>query len=381
MRAEPLDDVVRMIRARGAVAQLVVLLHGGVVLDRAFGCRPDALFWTFSAGKPVTALTVHLLAERGLLDLDEPVAAVWPAFAARGKEAVTVRNVLEHRAGFGTLRILGDAVVLGDRERATARVAAAPLVRAPGTAAGYSPIAAGFVLGEVIRRVTGRPERDVVRELILDPTGMHDTHLGLPGRLLPRAVPVHGSSWGGRIVAARVNRPDVRRAVVPSAGLSATARDLAALYRMLLDGGSAGGRRVLAATTVAAALAPSGDDGFDRVARYPIRWSAGFQLGGPRAVPGTVSPMGAASSPRAFGHNGSNCCIAWADPDRDLVVVHLTNRIGRPLPDLRYHAAVADRILAAVHSEGASDRADDPLRGGGAKGRGASGSIGPVEES
>jgi CubicO group peptidase (beta-lactamase class C family) len=349
------------------------------VLDRSFGCRPDALFWTFSAGKPVAALTVHLLAERGLLDLDAPVAEHWPEFAAHGKGAVTVRNVLEHRAGLGAARIPGDALVLADRRRSTARVAAARLVRPPGTAAGYSPLAAGFVLGELIRRVTGRPERDVVQELLLDPAGLHDTHLGLPGRLLPRAVPVHGSNPLAAVVAARVNRPAVRRAVIPSAGLSSTARDLAGLYRMMLAGGRAGRRRVLAAATVAAAVAPSGDDGFDRVARYPIRWSAGFQLGGPRAVPGTVSPMGAGSSPRAFGHNGSNCCIAWADPDRDLVVVHLTDRIGSPLPDLRYHAAVADRILAAVPTADAADRREPRLRTGGTDDGRPSGNMGQVD--
>jgi CubicO group peptidase (beta-lactamase class C family) len=369
-----------MIRARGAVAQLVILRGGRVVVDRSFGCRPDALFWTFSAGKPVTALTVHLLAERGLIDLDAPVADHWPTFAAAGKSDVTVRNVLEHRAGLGAARILGDALVMTDRQRAAARVAAAPLVRTPGTAAGYSPIAAGFVLGELVRRVTGRPERDVVQELILDPVAMHDTHLGLPGRLLRRAVPVRGSNPIGALVAGRVNAPAVRRAVIPSAGLSTTARDLAALYRMLLAGGRAGRRRVLLASTVDDALAPSGDDGFDRVARYPIRWTAGFQLGGPRSVPGTVSPMGAASSPRAFGHNGSNCCIGWADPDRDLVVVHLTNRVGSPLPDLRYHAAVADRILAAVPPIASSDRPRGRLRTTGAGDRRRSGSMDGMEE-
>jgi CubicO group peptidase (beta-lactamase class C family) len=163
--------------------------------------------------------------------------------------------------------------------------------------------------------------------------------------------------------------------VIPSAGLSTTARDLAAMYRMLLAGGVVGRRRVLAARTVAGALAPSGDDGFDRVARYPIRWSAGFQLGGPRAVPGTVSPMGASSGPNTFGHNGSNCCIGWADPERDLVVVHLTDRIGRPLPDLRYHAAVADRILAAVPPGDVADGPAAPPTSAVADDRTASGSM------
>jgi CubicO group peptidase (beta-lactamase class C family) len=148
---------------------------------------------------------------------------------------------------------------------------------------------------------------------------------------------------------------------------------------MLLAGGRVGLRRVLAERTVAGALAPSGDDGFDRVARYPIRWSAGFQLGGPRTVPGTVSPMGASSGTRTFGHNGSNCCIGWADPDRDLVVVHLTDRIGRPLPDLRYHAAVADRILAAVPPPARDSGPARSLARGAADGRAASGSMGGVE--
>jgi CubicO group peptidase (beta-lactamase class C family) len=88
--------------------------------------------------------------------------------------------------------------------------------------------------------------------------------------------------------------------------------------------------------------------------------------------------MGASSGTRTFGHNGSNCCIGWADPDRDLVVVHLTDRIGRPLPDLRYHAAVADRILAAVPPALDSGPARSLARGA-ADGRAASGSMGGVE--
>jgi CubicO group peptidase (beta-lactamase class C family) len=318
------------------------------VLDLAFGCRRDALFWTFSAGKPFTAVVVHRLADLGRLGLDDPVSRWWPEFGEAGKEAVTIRQVLEHRAGFGGLRVLGDAAVMTDEGRALARVAAARPAWAPGTDPGYSPIAAGFVLGEVVRRVTGRPLPAVLDELVLRPLGLADTHLGLPPGLLRRAVPVRGASLLGRLVQADVNRPAVRRAVIPAAGVSTTARDLARLYLALLRGGRLGRARVLSRRGLDAALAPPPDDRLDRVAHYPIRWTAGFQLGGPRSVPGTVSPFGASSSPRAFGHNGSNCCIAWADPERDLVLVHLTNRVGWPIPDLRYHAAVADRVLASV---------------------------------
>jgi CubicO group peptidase (beta-lactamase class C family) len=322
--------------------------HGRTVLDRSFGCRPDALFWTFSAGKPFTALVVHRLAEQGVLELDAPVARYWPEFGRVGKEGVTVLQVLQHRAGFGGVRVLGDAAVMTDWGRAVHRIERARPAWAPGTDPGYSPIAAGFALGELVQRVTHRRLAEVLTEQILSPLGLADTSLGLTPHRLRRAVPVRGTGALGRLVAAVVNRPAVRRAPIPAGGISTTADDLARFYRMLLAGGRLGRTRIVSPTTLARALEPPPDARLDRVAWYPIRWTPGFQLGGPRAVPGTVSPMGAESSPRAFGHNGSNCCIAWADPDRDLVFVHLTDRVGWPLPDLRYHASVADRVLAAV---------------------------------
>ncbi|MDQ1530139.1 MAG: hypothetical protein QOE37_244, partial [Microbacteriaceae bacterium] len=118
MRPDPLGEAVDLIRRRGARAQLVVQRRGRTVLDRSFGCRPDALFWTFSAGKPFTALLVHQLAEEGVLELDAPVSRYWPEFGRRGKEAVTVLQVLQHRAGFGGARVLGDAAAMTDWGRA-----------------------------------------------------------------------------------------------------------------------------------------------------------------------------------------------------------------------------------------------------------------------
>jgi CubicO group peptidase (beta-lactamase class C family) len=358
MRRGPLDDAVALVRARGARAALVVQRGGRTVLDRSFGCRPDALFWTFSAGKPFTALLVHQLAEQGALELDAPVARYWPEFGRFGKESITLLQVLQHRAGFGGARAPGDVAVMTDWGRTVRRLERARPAWTPGTDPGYSPIAAGFVLGEVVQRVTRRRLAEVLEEQILRPLGLTDTSLGLAPERLSRAVPVHGTSVLGRVVAAVVNRSAVRRAPIPSGGISSTARDLARFYGALLAGGRSDGTGIVSAATLARALEPPPDDRLDRVARYPIRWSPGFQLGGPRSVPGTVSPMGADSSPRAFGHNGSNCCIAWADPDRDLVFVHLTDRVGWPLPDLRYHAAVADRVLAAVEpAEPSGDRA------------------------
>lgn len=139
-----------------------------------------------------------------------------------------------------------------------------------------------------------------------------------------------------------------RRAVIPSAGLSTTARDLAAFYSMLMNGGVAhDGVRILQPQSITAAIAPTGDGEIDRYAKAPIRWTAGFQLGGPSSIPGKLTSMGGLSSPRTFGHNGSGCYIGWADPDRRLVYAYLTNRVGGRA-DLAHHAAVADAFLAAT---------------------------------
>ena len=115
---------------------------------------------------------------------------------------------------------------------------------------------------------------------------------------------------------------------MPAATVSTTAQDLTRFYQMLLRGGEVDGVRVLRPETVAQATAPSANGETDRLLRLPVRWSQGFQLGGPAPDPRRPRPMGAASSPDAFGHNGSNCCLAWADPSRALVFAYLTNRLS-----------------------------------------------------
>src|SRR5512140_2585961 len=94
-----LAAVLREVEARGTAAQIFLARGGNVVLDRAFGCRSDALFLLFSAGKPFVAVLIHLLAERGVIDLDAPVADYWPQFAEAGKGVITIRQVLQHRSG------------------------------------------------------------------------------------------------------------------------------------------------------------------------------------------------------------------------------------------------------------------------------------------
>ena len=118
-----LDRALGLVRARRAVAQLCVVRDGQLVLDRAVGCRPDSLFWTFSASKPFVALLVHPLARRGELSLDDRVAAHWPRFGRCGKEAITVRQVLQHRSGLAVARSAAlDALAMTDWDRSVRHI-------------------------------------------------------------------------------------------------------------------------------------------------------------------------------------------------------------------------------------------------------------------
>jgi len=343
-----LGEAIELVQARGAIAQLCVVRDGQVVVDLSFGCPPDALFWLFSASKPYLAVVIHQLVEAGRLHLDDAVAAYWPEFADNGKREITVRQVLRHRSGVSRAgSYVGEARAMTDWHRSLQRIEETRPQWPTGTVA-YSPLAFGFILGEVAQRCSGRPIEELVRRSVLEPLAVPDTYLGLPGDQWARHVPVRASGPVGPFIQSVVNRRSTRAAVVPAAGISTTARDLAALYQALLQGGLGPAGRILRPETIAVAVESSSDGEVDRIARAPIRWSQGFQLGGPRWVEGAITSLGATSSPRTFGHNGSNCCLGWADPDRRIAYAYLTNRVGRPKPDLAHHAAVADKILAAA---------------------------------
>ncbi|TDV56208.1 serine hydrolase domain-containing protein [Actinophytocola oryzae] len=336
-----------LVRARGVRAQLCVLRDGEVLLDHAVGCEPDSLFWIFSASKPFVALLVHLLAERGELDLDDPVARHWPEFGARGKESVTVRHVLRHRSGlFATRTYVGDALALTDWSRSVRRQEEARPRWRPGEVPAYQAIAFGFILGELVRRVTGDRPEDLLRKEFLDPLGLSDTYLGLPDSLWHRHVPVRGRGLAA-VVGHVVNRRATRRAVIPSGGISTTARDLARFYQALLNGGTLDGTRVLGEDSIAEARRPAAPGApMDRVTRLPARWAQGFQLGHPDAEPSHFSPLGRSSTRSTFGHDGSNCCIGWADPDRRLVFVYLTDLLLAGHAGARHLGEVSDAVIA-----------------------------------
>jgi CubicO group peptidase (beta-lactamase class C family) len=332
---------VSLVQRRGVAAQVCVIKDGTVILDQSFGCGQDGLFLIFSAGKPFVAMLAHLLAERGLLGLDDPLARYWPEFGRSGKEAITVRQVLQHRSGLPVAHSLWrDALTATNWQLSVRALEAARPAFPPGQVPAYHVLSYGFILGELVQRVTGADLRAVLRAELLDPLGLADTHLGLPAATWPRHVPVRADGLDGRIRQLMFNNPTVRQAVIPAATISSTAQDLARFYQMLLRGGELDGVRVLAPATVEQARQPSSDGQTDRLLRRPIRWSQGFQLGG-------QGPLGGRSSPYAFGHNGSNCCIGWADPGRQLVFAYVTNLLTTGLEGSPHQSKVSDAILAA----------------------------------
>lgn len=340
-----LNQVLDLIRQYGAVAQLCVLRDGRVVLDRQFGCGADALFWTYSVSKPFVALLVHQLAEQGRLRLDDPVAAHWPEYARYGKDVITVRHVLTHRAGvpFASGGVLRDGLRMANWRRAVQQAQTARPRWAPGTVVAYHMLTYGFILGELVRRVTGDPVRDRLASAFLDPLGLPGIHLGLPAALWSRHVPIAARQPRDRVRTMVFNLRRTRQAVVPAAGISACARDLAVFYQMLLDGGRQGDVRVLEPGTIAEARRVSCDGEMDQVLGHPARYGQGFQLGSP----GRVRAMGRLASTETFGHNGSNVCNAWADPATGLVFVYLTNRVAGHGEGARHHGQVGDGIRLA----------------------------------
>lgn len=352
MRGSALDRAVTIATAWSTRGQLRVERHGRVLLDTVWGCEPDALFWLFSASKPFIAVLVHRYVERGLLRLDAPIAEYWPEFGDNGKQYITVRQVLQHRTGMPTAgSALGDALAMSNWRRSVERIERSAPKLDPDLGPAYQFLIYGFLLGELLQRVSGRPVEELLREQLLEPLGLHDTFVGLPDAAWPRHVPVHVDGPGGGIAQSVLNRRVTRAAVIPAAGISTTAADLGVFYRALLDDRVGRGPGLLRPETLATALEPSNERQMDVFARAPIRWSAGFQLGGMRWGSRTA-PMGRLSSPLAFGHNGSNCCIAWADPKRDLVVSYLTDRVPRATPGMRHFSQVSDAILSAVVGEG-----------------------------
>lgn len=347
--------------------ELVVDVWAGWA-DRERRWNRDTVALSFSTGKGVASTVLHRVAERGIIDYDEPVAAYWPEFAAAGKERITVRDMLTHRAGLHKVRGLvhGRRELLDYDTVVAALAAAAPDPRRL-DGPGYHAVTFGWLVAETVARATGRDFVDVVRDEIAVPLGVDEFWYRVPqdqrhriAKLFPHINP-GGVPWEltssvlarvgplrGLAEAAMpdgfdelVRDPAVHDAVMPGWNGVFTARALAKMYGAIANGGVMDGRRFLAPETIER-MGTVQTLQWDYVLRAPIHWRLGYH---PVFLARRAQPK------RAFGHYGVGGSGAYADPETGLSLGYVTNRMGSAvtaLGDLRLArlGAVAQGLVA-----------------------------------
>ncbi|MFE7569446.1 serine hydrolase domain-containing protein [Streptomyces sp. NPDC057539] len=354
-------------------AAVSVLADGEPVADLWVGwadgarTRPwerETLVNVWSTTKGPTALCAHLLIDRGLLDPDAPVAAYWPEFAAAGKESVLVRQLLAHRAGLAGLREPHSVEQLYDWESTTSRLAATEPWWEPGTRSGYHAITYGFLVGEVVRRVTGLLPGEFLHREVTGPLGI-DFTIGLPEKEAARAAelvhprtpltaeqaaafahmePVALAALGNPATgAADANTAAWRAAEIPATNGHGTARAVAALYGILAGRGRLGEHRVLSPETVERVREGQG-------ACRDLVLGAGFahdtEIGLGLWLSGRNGSYG--PNPRAVGHDGFGGSCGLADPEAGVSLGYVMNRMGSNIADDPRKMALIDALYSAL---------------------------------
>jgi CubicO group peptidase (beta-lactamase class C family) len=317
--------------------QVAVYRHGELVVDAVAGegITTDTLFYAASTGKGAAATVANALVDRGDLDYDRPIAEIWPEFAARGKDKATLRHVLTHTVGLPALPPDATPELMGDKPHMAAYFAAAEPWWEPGTKTTYHAETFGLLVGEIVRRATGRTISAVLRELLtplgiaddvffalppeqthrlttlVEPDGVEDTFAMLasmfstvtPAAMLPRA--------------AELNRPSRLAIEDPSAGIL-TARGIAKVYAAVI--GAVDGVRLIRPERVAAVTGPA-FTGKDELLGNDAIWALGYPIGRFGST--------AEESPASFGIPGMGGSAAWADT-RSGVAFALTRRSFDP---------------------------------------------------
>lgn len=322
-------------RLMGAAVQ--ISRKGRALQPKCFGRREldsegapvdrDTIFLVASITKPITATAAMLLAERGKLSLDEPVASFVPEFAGKGKEKILVRHLLTHTSG------LPDQL----QENLELRAAHAPLKEfvqricqvdllfPPGTSVSYQ--SCGFaMIAEIVERIEGVEFRDFLRQDLFDPLEMDDTSLGAQWEKLPRIsqvkIPAGGFQYGPRDADYNWNSPYWWNFRAPWGGVFSTVEDLTSYGQMFLGEGRHDDLQILSPAAVAAMTRDQIATMVDVPSHLKLtdRWGLGWRL-----ARGQDSPFGDLVSQATFGHGGATGTLMWADPKLEATCVILTN--------------------------------------------------------
>jgi len=351
---------------RGEIGAAVsVTVRGETVVDlwagwadpaRTRPWRADTLTNVWSTTKGMTAICAHQLADRGELDLDAPVAKYWPEFAAAGKQDIPVRWLLSHRSGLTGIGLDHPTTVedLYDWDKITGLLAAQEPLFEPGSASGYHALSFGFLVGEVIRRISGRTVGEFFADYVAAPLDADFriggvTDLGRCSTLRNPALTPEGQSAmaeamlaAGPVAIAAIanpaltgdhaNVPAWREAELPALNGHGTARAIATIYGALADGSE----RLLSAGALATATASQGR-GIDLVGRVGAEWSLGFCLGSDERSFGP--------NPHAFGHDGFGGSTGGADPAAGIAFGYTMNNMGPQLRDDPRKMALVEAIF------------------------------------
>jgi CubicO group peptidase (beta-lactamase class C family) len=318
--------------------ELVVDLWGGYA--DAAKTKPwvkDTIVNVYSTTKTVTALTALLLADRGLIDFDAPVAKYWPEFAANGKSNIKVSHLMSHSSGLSGWKETITKETLYDWDKATALLAAQAPFWEPGTAPGYHALTQGYLVGEVIRRVAGASVGTVFRKEIAEPLGA-DFWIGLPAseddRVAELIPPPPGTGVGDNLAGMTevmrnmATNPGIdvaetktrawRGAEIPAAGGTANARAIAEVHAILANGGEAKGKRFMSEKGVRKVLELQ-VEGRDLVMNVPARFGLGFGLAG------GLMPM---PNPNTIFWGGYGGSLAIIDMDARMTIGYAMNKMA-----------------------------------------------------
>jgi CubicO group peptidase (beta-lactamase class C family) len=358
---EAIDKLVESGAERGL--QVAVYRRGELVVDAVAGVadhetgRPvtsDTPFYAYSVGKGATATVAHVLAERGAFGYDTPVVELWPEFGAHGKETATVRHVLTHTVGVPGIPADTTPEDLCDWQKMCEAIAAAEPWWEPGAKTAYHAYPFGYIVGEIVRRATGKPISEVLREEVAGPLGIADElFFGVPESELGRLARLEDAEGSAEFLAAMPddspffklgpratiptaefgNRADVLMADIPAGG-KMSARAVARMYAALL--GEVDGVRLVSPERLREISAPA-FSGVDQIMGFPSTWALGYSVGRIGAD--------AQETPSVFGYGGVGGSYAYADTATGVAFALTKNRLT---PDFGVAEQVAGIVTKAV---------------------------------